>query len=75
MSWACSFVFALFFAGPILCVSAASLLPYGTERGDTLVNQETVSVSLTDGFTFLGESFTTVRVSAAFSPLGAGYGL
>ena len=65
MAWLLSVVCPIALA--LVCihsVSAASLLPYGTEHGDTLADQDTTSVILTEGFTFLGESFTTVRVSA-----------
>ena len=67
ISVVCSVALALVFAGPIQSVSAASLLPYGTEHGDTLADQDATSVTLTEGFTFLGESFTVIRVSEALS--------
>jgi hypothetical protein len=68
ISVVCSIALALVFAGPIQSVSAASLLPYGTEQGDTLADQDATSViTLTEGFTFLGDSFTVIRVSAGLS--------
>jgi hypothetical protein len=64
ISVVCSIALALVFAGPIQSVSAASLLPYGTEQGDTLADQDATSViTLTEGFTFLGDSFTVIRVN------------
>ena len=64
MSVVCSLAVALCLTGPIRRASAASLLSYGTEHGDTLAVLETTSVTLTESFTFLGESFAAVRVSA-----------
>ena len=49
--------------GLMRTAAAASLLPYGTENGDTLAEQDVSSVALTESFSFLGESFASVRVS------------
>jgi hypothetical protein len=61
----CSLAVALSRTRPAESASAASLLPYGTEAGDSLLEHATGSVSLTDSFTFLGETFSSVRVNSA----------
>ena len=46
-----------------MCVSAANLLPYGTEHGDTRADQAlAVNVTLPESFSFMGEIFSTVHV-------------
>lgn len=50
------------------CVSTNDLFPYGTEHGDSSLDDAakgttSVDVSLDEEFTFLGETFFTLQVS------------
>lgn len=72
VSWAavlCTVAVVLGRVRHAVCVSTNDLFPYGTEHGDSRILDDaakeatSVGVSLTDDFTFLGETLSELQVS------------
>ena len=67
MSWItiwCSVAVILGRPTGISCVAPDGFLPYGAEHGDSSLGGASATASLDESFTYLGETYSTVTVSA-----------